>query len=233
MDGNKKTAVQGLIIEAGIAGFLVILILITLNYFNILPISDSFSFLSFLPRQGAAGVQVQNGSGTRMKLVVRPVNPLLSANGTKNTLFTPIASSSVNVTRQFRIETEVSDNGGKASTLGGGLTIKNTKKFSDNDYRHLRIFYYPKNKNWLLEARSKNKSQFFFLTRAPLKGANFEKITLIVNSKGDGVTVLVPGIPERTFKLNDSLYDAGSQLNALISTPSKSEFDLYSLSYEY
>src|SRR3989338_2164785 len=82
MDNNSKKSspVRSVLSEIGIAALLVVLILCTLNYFRILPVSQSFPILSFLPQQpvNSNNLQLQtqepnrNNIKTTVNSIVRP-----------------------------------------------------------------------------------------------------------------------------------------------------------------
>ncbi len=247
MDNNSKKAssLGSTLVEVGVAGVLIILILSTLNYFGILPLSSNFKFLSFLPTQTKSSslfLSPNSGVGKRgnnalsnvvTRVLVRPIEPKKLVNGTDNFLFAPIASSSVKIKDNIRIDMELTNVQGSSATQGSSLVFRNSFKYQDSKYRHLRVFYYPKNKVWILEARSKNKSQFFTLKKENAKGPNFAKVGLIVNPSGKSVTLLVAGKRNKTIVLADSLYDSGKVMNSSVQIAPHSELDIYGLYYQY
>jgi hypothetical protein len=248
MDNNqgKSSPLGSVITEIIIAAVLVILILGTLNYFSILPLSQSFPFLSFLPQQSGItqlqkteqSVSSSSGSGTisilpNLRAVVQAVEPQKITNSSASASYKFLPKSGIKISGPLRIDMEVGavTNSVKASD-SDGLMFNNGLKYENKDFRLLRVFYYPKDKNWAIETRANNKSQYSFLAKAP-KGTNFLKITLLISSDGKSITVLTPGAKSKTIPFSDSLYAAGKQMNIATQVAPNSELDIYSLYYQY
>src|SRR3989344_5994790 len=127
-DSSKKNSLS--ILGAGLTEILIALLLVagilaTLNYFNIIPVSDIVPALSFLPKQESGNLGSSNLGGTsetgspaqnqaiKTMAVVQSNNLQKYTNKGEEMLFEPIASSSVQVRQLLRIDVELSVNNSK------------------------------------------------------------------------------------------------------------------------
>ncbi len=243
----KNSTLSAFFLEVGIAAVLVILILGTLNYFGIIPLSKSFPFLSFLPSQsqgqnylgqfGLAPNQPNskvlpnlNGKTIRTRGIVIPTSPKTFVNNGSTILYSPIASGGAKFTRQARVDVELTVNNGAS---GSGILFTNGKKFADKDYKAFRIFHNGEKNNWQAEYRSQNKSTYTMLVKSTSKGNEFRKIAFIISANGKVFTIFVSGVPSKIIQLSDSFYGAGQQIFASVQVAPKSELEINSLYYQY
>lgn len=243
MDNKNSFTFAGLFGEITIVIVLVLTILTTLNYFKIIPLSSTFPFLSFLPQQQKiqfkTPISISSPPATlnrsiTSRLLISPLENKIFNNKTINNQYIGVNKSAIKPTNSLRIDVEMSvsllDNDATGSS---GLIFKNNFPYEKQEYRHVRMFYYAKAKNWLLEFRSQGKSNYFLIAKAPTNGVNFIKFALLIDKKGKNITAIVPGVSSRTFKLADSLYANSRQMNMFAQVAPHSQLNIYSLSYQY
>lgn len=236
MENGKKGSVNSLIVEFLVAVALIIGIIFTLNYFNVVPLSNEFSFLSFLPHQAITNpitepsqTTINQEMGTSVVGVVRSIQPLTADNsGNGSYLYQLIPGGSLTLSKSTRIDVELSTT---VSSGSGGIIFANKNKYTDLAYKAIHVFLNQPKNNWLLEYRSQSKSNYLFLVKGG--GDNFKKFTLIIPSDGKSITVLSPAFEAKTLKLQDPVFSGENKLDALIEVAPKSKTVIYSLYYQH
>ncbi len=237
--GISLRKVATIVVEGLVVVLLSVLILATLNYFNILPISQNLRFLSFLPQQTRIQVTnkpsalLPNGTSGTIRTLVRPVTPLLISNDKNEYLYVPIQNSEIEVNGQIRIDAELMDNSTSDSSTSG-IIFRNGIKPDDAGYQHLRVFYNPKDQNWLLEHKDNNKAQYYGISpKNDDPQFNFRRISLILSEDGKTITLLISGVPGKTITLLNSMFLPSNKMNMMAGVAPGSELNIYGLYYQY
>ncbi len=249
MEGDKKgSGLSSVITEVAIAAVLVALILGTLNYFAILPLSNTFSFLSFLPQQsigvkpqtrGNQGQQATTGQNqgrtSQVRQLIVPSDVKTFSNPTSEYKYNSIKDNGIKVTGPVRINVEMgvdlAPSAQKASD-SSGLIFGNGLAKSKKDFRFLRIFYWPPSKNWSLQYQYGEKPEFFNLLSMPT-GEIYARFSILISGNGRQVTVTLPTLEQKTFNLPDSLYTATNQMGSSIQVAPGQTVTVSSLNYQY
>jgi hypothetical protein len=233
---NKQSVVAAFIVEGVIVLVLVTAILVTLNYFGIVPLSRTFSFLSFLPSQtriqsGSLSRNVQNqvprNQGTsagQQKSVITSESPMVVENTAKEFKYEPVKNGFINPRGELTIEADLTV--GENVGGGTGIVFTNGLGFDDDNRRSLGLYFYPKDGNWLIEYRANNKSEYRGI-KVTQKAAKFK---LIVGPLGKSVLV-TSGSDSVNFQFSSSLYDAGKQMRMGSQVGPNSTLTINSLTY--
>lgn len=226
--------------EVAVIAVLVFLILATLNYFRILPLSDTLPFLSFLPQQSAsqrtakpfAITQTQQKRPPFVQQVIAPSDPKIFTNDTKVNKTFPIKGSGTRVINGLQIDVEMTLKQDKKSTAAAGFMFDNGLKFDDKNLRRLFLFYWPKSNAWVLSYQYGNQKEFTGnLVR--IRGAIYGKFSLKISKDGRNVVIVLPNGEERTLALKEPLYGVKNTMSARVSVPPNSGLTISSLSYQY
>lgn len=226
--------------------FLVVAILFTLNYFNIIPLSNTFSFLSFLPQQGQ--VRLPSSSSKRLSTVspspkktptiqylVTPNDPKKFTNNSSEYHANPIPNSEVKVLGSMRIEIEMAiemSEQVRKSSDSSALLFHNGLSNSKKDYRFLRLFYWPRAKSWMLHFQYAGKSEYLSLLPVPF-GKVYGKFVLNISSDGRQVDIFLPTGEQKTLRLPTSLYATTNKMQSTIQVAPQSRVEVSSFSYQY
>lgn len=250
MDKDKKdnSLLAAGVAEIVIAAVLIIAILGTLNYFAILPLSQTFSFLSFLPRQstqvkpqtqGNQGQQTitnQNqGQFANVRQLIVPSDIKTFANSTGEFKYNSIKDGYIRVEGPVRINVQMGIDLGPSpqeSSDSSGLIFGNGLASSKNDLRSVSLLYSPQYKSWILHYYYGEKQEFFYLLSMPT-GEVYGGFSLLISGNGRQVTVTLPNFDQKTFNLHDSLYTAINQMNPSIQVATGQTVTVSSLNYQY
>lgn len=225
--------------ELVVTVLLIALILATLNYFSLIPLSETFPSFSFLPKlktQQKKPTQLQSNTQKTptIQYLVAPNNPKTFSNNTSDFLYEVFPNESIRVLGPITIAVELtveddSKNGNKSSSymFDNGLYQSLNK-----DYRFLRVFYYAPDKNWAVEYYYGGESKFLSLISVG-SGEIYGKFVLSISSDGKEVKITLPTGQEKTFALPDSLYTATNKMRSIIQVAPTSEVSVISLSYQY
>ncbi len=250
MDDDKKgkSLLAAGLVEITIVTVLIVAILGTLNYFAVLPLSDTFPFLSFLPQQStqvnpqkrdnqfpqAKIGQNQDQSSNVRRLIVSPDVKTVT-NSTIDYKYDSIKDSFIKVTGPVRINIELGfDLTPDAQTASGsgsfmfGSGLGGSKK----DLRILSLFYWPPGKTWALQYLYGEKSEFYNLISMPT-GKIYGRFSLLISGDGKQVTVILPTFEQKAFNLPDSLYTATNQMNSTIQVAPGQTITVSDLNYQY
>lgn len=242
MDQEKEQSLKTGLSAIVMLVLLISAVLLTLNYFEVVPLSKTFSFLSFLPAQsriksgsldtsvGGLPPRQQRSGGVRreegtQKNVITAGNPLVVENSSAGLKYQPINNAFVNPTGELIIETELSV--GQEGTGSTGIFLTNGLSNNDSDRRQLGVFYDTKIQNWLIEYKAGNKSEF---RRLGVK-ERFVKLRMAIVPEGNSVLVN-SGLENKKIYFSGSIYDSGTKMNARIQVGPNSELTINSLSYK-
>ena len=248
MEEDKKgSGLSSVITEVAIAAVLVVLILGTLNYFAILPLSKTFPFLSFLPAQSTQGepktgnqgqqtrTNQNQGRASQVRQLIVPSDVKTFANSTSEYKYNPIKDGGIKVAGPVRINVEIgidlvpSDQ--KASD-SSGLIFGNGLAKSQKDFRFLRLFLWPPGKGWGLEYHYAGKSEFYSLLSMPT-GEIYGRFSILISGNGKQVTVTTPTFEQKTFNLPESLYTTTNQMDSSIQVAPGQTVTVSLLNYQY
>lgn len=233
--------------EVAIAAVLIIAILGTLNYFAILPLSNTFSFLSFLPQQsnqtklsrGNQRQQTTKGSSqdqiSQLTQLIVPSNAKTFTNSASEDKYNVIKGSEIRVMGPLKINVEMGIELASAvekASGSSGLVFGNGLIQSPKDLGFIRLFYYPPGRNWALGYYHGDNSEFYNLLSMPT-GEIYGKFSLLISENGRQVTVTLPTSENKTFNLPDSLYTATNQMSSTIQVAPGHTVTVSSLSYQY
>lgn len=231
-----------LIVEILVVLVLFVLSLSVLNYFNILPVTKTLPFLSFLPSktaisqgQAASGVPVADDKAKAQVViqnVVTPDKPVEVKNDKKEYDFKALENSSIKVewpiTIDFEMAFDVLNAEGKDSS---GLAWGNEFPYTDNKQRVLSILRYPPENTWMMAYHADGKDTYFPLQKDDQKKA-FAKIRMTISADGKEVTLSGQGINNK-FTLPSSLYENSSLMTMSAQTAPNTKLDIYSAYYEH
>lgn len=241
-DEKKDFSLSAVLLQSGIIVVLVIGILVSLNYFNLLPLSSSFSFLSFLPKEKIVPsqikpVQVEQKNTAQKPNIIAERQVISSDTQTfvnkddKKYLYQVIKTSSLNIP----INTKVKIDAELTVTAVGDEQNINGLLFGDDlaktDAKYLMLFYYPKDKSWDLGYRHGDKK--VFLNIAQNSGEKIStKISLSVSLDGTMVYVGLPNGGVKTLNLPESMYEDSRRLFTIAQAGPKASLEVTSLKYQ-
>ncbi len=230
------------VFEASLIFFLLILMLATFNYYNLIPLSQTFSFLAFLPQKGGqAGLTNSEISFFKNNLVnlssCNPITndislnnvvecdkPIKTLNNKNKVMYTTVPNSEVLGTNGIQINLAIGVNAGttrnRCGVILGGGPDKN------------RIFIsYDLSGQWGVIFLYKNKVMDFIPIYSPSTSypllANF---SIRVSKDGKTIAILSPDGIIHIFNLEDSVFDNGT-IPATVVTAPNSSVTLYQLNY--
>lgn len=254
MDNAQRTSASFLktsFLEALIIILLVTITLITLNYFNIVPLSSSFSILSFLPRTGVPTTtpstisQIQNiqlktnntiqsapstNNNLELKQVVPAVQPKVSTNSGTASKYDYIKNSEVQPTGELRIDVELSVKGRTPEDEKdqSGFLLSNGGR-EKIDLRFIELIYMKG--GWSLAYHHAEKADHTYL--APLSTTTgYGRFVMLIPADGKNVTVYLPDRQKKTIQLADSLYTSGNKMSSLLHIAPGAEVQLHTLNYQ-
>lgn len=231
----KKRNVLPIFGEGIIVVFLIILIVLTFNYFKVINISSTFSILSFLPRQqskindnGQSSVEKNLSKVPTVVSLVDPKNKLTINNESDKFRFSNIPGSVIVVKGQFEIGgiLSVKNNDG-----GSGISFKNNILYEKPDYRGLLLYYSKSNASWILEFRSNNQSKPYLIKKN--NGVEPEAFTILISKDGKDIEVKTSASESILIKLSTSLYDTTNKMSMIAQVAPKSELTISGLFYQY
>lgn len=229
------------VIEISIILFLVLLVTVVLNYFNIVPLSKTVGFLSFLPHQSSQSTQndSKNPPNTESDSTIQQIQPVIlsdkpltTSNSEDIEQYKYIENSSIEVNGALRIEVEmISDVSDAADDSGNsGIFFTNGLPYADKNFRFLHIFHYKKDKSWVLEYRANDESKYYFIAPAE-SSKSFISASIELNAQGTAATVSGVNIEKKTFDLSNSLYESGKQMSMVTQISPNANLTINSLVY--
>lgn len=242
--GNSLLAAG--VAEIVIVAVLIIAILGTLNYFAILPLSRTFPFLSFLPRQSTQvkpQTQDNQGQETRtnqnqgqlanVRQVIIPSDIKTFTNSTGE--YNPIKDGYIKIEGPIRINVQMGIDIGPSSqeaSDGSGLVFGNGLANSIKDLRSVSILYSPQYESWILHYYYGEKQEFFYLLSMPTSEV-YGGFSLLISGNGRQATVTLPNFDQKTFNLPDSLYTTTNLMHTSIKVATGQTVTVSSLNYQY
>lgn len=230
-------------LRAGFAEIIIIIFLIsailgTLNYFSILPLSNTFPFLSFLPRQSQQKTLnkitkvTQKPQQETVRYLITSDDPKSFTNSTNSYQYNLIPGNAIKVPKEITInvEIDIKDKASKNASTSA-LMFDNGSYNSKDNYKFLRLFYNQNGKNWALQYHY-NNNKFFNLLNQPL-GKVHGRFSINISSDGKNLSILLPTGERKSIQLPDSLYSASSQMRTHVQVAPGSEVTISSLSYQY
>lgn len=227
MGDNKSAAIKGMLIEISVAGMLVILILGTLNYFNILPLSQTFPFLSVLPSQQKAQVSnnpsiiqrqssnsPQSATVPAIKVLVESTSPKKFSNSASQTSIKYLEDSYVlaNYNRSLGIDIDMTISGSSSSSSGISLG----ENIYSNSLPRISLYYFSQANSWLLSEDNAGEKKYTTLAKVEKDSIINGKFTLLISRDGKTIKVQPPAGNNITINLSRSLY--GSKRSLTITT---------------
>jgi len=168
---HNKKPLQNMKFEPKILVIILLCIIIvgTLNYFNILPLSSKFALFSFLPHQGE---QIQNSMVTsspvskkipEQQQVISPDKPMTFSNDKNSDDRLSIPDSNIRVLKDLQIDVEFSNTktNQTPSNATAGYIFDNDLPADNKNLRLLYLFYYFSTNTWNLEYLYDGKTIFF------------------------------------------------------------------------
>lgn len=254
MDNIQQKGKVGspLLLEILLIVTLVAITLVTLNYFNIVPLSSSLPIFSFLPRLGSGTVSqpskpvnqlatnpsiptTQTSKESTTKTIVTSNLPKVFSNNESKYKWTTIENSFVTVLGDIRIDVEI----GVKSTLisaqkeaSNGMLFTNGLASSDKDHRYIVLFYYLPDQNWVVGHKSGGELKFLPLVTKKETDI-FGRFDLLISSDGKTVTVTPSQGKQETIQLVESLYQTTNKMKSVAQVSPGSDITIYSLQYEY
>lgn len=228
--------------ELVVTVLLIALILATLNYFSLIPLSETFPSFSFLPKlktqqKKSPPSKAITQKAPTIQYLVAPNNPKTFSNNEDQYVYNPLENSSIRVMGPVRIDiemtvsklTEAKENASTSSSL---MFDNGLYQSLNKDYRFLRLFYSAPHKNWALEYYYGGRSKFLPLLSVG-SGEIYGKFILSISSDGKNVKITLPTGEQKALDLPDSLYTATNKMRSMIQVAPFSQITLHSLSYQY
>lgn len=237
---KKKSFLSAVLLEVSIIAVLVIGILVTLNYFRIIPLSATFPYFSFLPAQNAIQLNTSNPSqpssvseqsGTAESVLLASQKKIDNP-GTKY-LYASLNRSKISVAGTITLKGNFGISVEESTNISG-IIFSNGLDYIDDDYKNLSLFYFPKGKNWTLEYRAKGKSEYFPLIGGRQKD-NGITFSMSVDNEGKTLSISLSDLVDnkvKTIHLPSSLYENGREMTIFSQVAPGSELNIYGLRYE-
>lgn len=233
MNEKKTSPLKFAIGEVLVVISLCFLIIVTLNYFKILPLSENFGFLAGLPQQSTSS-SPQGGKPKGdisdqifVRSVVMPFRPLIIKNTSTQTESQYVATSTAKLYKSsINVQMVVAD---KSDTTG--ISFANDKKYTTKEYRSLQIFRDIKSQNWMLQYITGSDSTYTYLTSS-YNGNDFKNFTIMIENNGRNLTILSPSFVSKKITLPSSFYEFGNNIHASANVGPGATFTIFSLTYQ-
>ena len=241
---KKEPLLKVVLIEFSIIAFLVIIISAILNYFSILPLSNTFSFLSFLPKQKLFNQKINNNPNLTLETnkpqvkpnafskfsVVIPSKPQIITNPDDKYIFRVINGSYYkilpNVEMKIDVEIETLTNG-KSDETTGLIFADDLKK---TNAKSLFLFYYQKTKTWGLRYKHGNTTKYLPISEDITPQPSF-KATFYIDANGKEIYSVLSNGAKKALILPESMYEETRVINAIAQVSPLATLKINSLNY--
>lgn len=229
------------VLEAIFIALLVAIIIVTLNYFNVVPLSRTFSLLSFLPQQKDTSPQKSllvgtpptiTKGGPTIHYLITPNDPKKFTNDTSEYKHTVISDSTIKVRGELGIDIEIGiDLAGEKSSQSSGFQFTNALP-SEKDSITLFLYLLPSGREWGIQYRHADSEQIFPLFKVP-SGKIYGKFSLNISSDGRRVSATLPSGEKKTIVLPDTIYSVTNLMSSAVLVAPNLEVSIFSLNYRY
>ena len=244
---KKKSFLPAVFLELSIIVALVIGILLSLNYFNVLPLSSTFSFFAFLPKASVVSSpskvlqidqknvnepnlsQNPNGSGTVKRSIISVEAPRKLINNESAYKYFNFPTAAINVKSPLTIDLDVSAIGGEEGQ-DSGIIFNNRLQYADAGYAHIRLFYDFDDTKWILEHKANNKSQYISLNTSSSDRDSI-KASIFIGQEGKLLKITIAGQKDQNITLQEPLYKTTNSMGIIAKVAPNSELEVSSLSY--
>lgn len=168
------------------------------------------------------------------KTVISPSDPQKLTNVSKNKWKTiDLPNNKIKVLSALQIDTAMNVTFEKdaPASVSSGIVFYNGLPETNPHTRKLSLYYYLKNKQWILQYQEGKKKKFYRVVGVEPKDAS-GSFSLLISSDGKRVMVTLPNKKTKIINLPNTLYDISNQMYLKPLLGPQSQINFTSLTYE-
>jgi hypothetical protein len=238
LEKKRSKLAKAALKEAIIILALTLLIIVTLNYFGMVPLSRNFPALTFLPVSGSLKVDdpkdeiIEDQKNLQTRSIVPEENPLVLTHSgdTQQAEYPLIEQSAFKPVQDMVIDLDLSAEPGSE---GSGIMFGSNFP-SQTLRRILYLTYYSQGKTWILRFENSGKSvQANIPVSEDLVDKIRAKFTIRISQNGKVVYADIGQKDPIKLNLPSTLYDPNAETVAVAQIPSSTTLKINLLKYSY